>query len=42
LIQVDEVVSGILEIPELGLVLSDDLVSKEWPKISQTKNLGVI
>ena len=41
LIQVDEVVSGILEIPELGLVLSDDLVSKEWPKISQTKNLGV-
>ena len=42
LIQIDEVVSGILEIPELGLVLSDDLVSKEWPKISQTKNLGVI
>ena len=42
LFQIDEVVSGILEIPELGLVLSDDLVSKEWPKISQTKNLGVI
>ena len=42
LIQIDEIVSGILEIPELGLVLSDDLVSKEWPKISQTKNLGVI
>ena len=42
LIQIDEVVSGILETPELGLVLSDDLVSKEWPKISQTKNLGVI
>ena len=42
LIQIDEVVSGILEIPELGLVLSNDLVSKEWPKISQTKNLGVI
>ena len=42
LTQIDEVVSGILEIPELGLVLSDDLVSKEWPKISQTKNLGVI
>ena len=42
LIQIDEVVSGILEIPELGLVLSDDLVSKEWPKISQTKNPGVI
>ena len=42
LIQIDEIISGILEIPELGLVLSDDLVSKEWPKISQTKNLGVI
>ncbi len=42
LFQIDEVVSGILEIPELGLVLSDDLVSKEWPKVSQTKNLGVI
>jgi surfeit locus 1 family protein len=42
LMQIDEVVSGILEIPELGLVLSDDLVSEEWPKISQTKNLGVI
>ena len=42
LIQIDEVVSGILEIPELGLVLSNDLVSKEWPKVSQTKNLGVI
>ena len=42
LIQADEVVSGILEYPELGLVLSEDLVSKEWPKISQTKNLEVI
>ena len=42
LIQADEVVSGILEYPELGLVLSEDLVSKEWPKISQTKNLAVI
>ena len=42
LIEVDEIVSGILEYPELGLVLSEDLVSKEWPKISQTKNLEVI
>ena len=42
LIEADEVVSGILEYPELGLVLSENLVSKEWPKISQTKNLEVI
>jgi len=42
LIEAVEVVSGILEYPELGLVLSDDLVSKEWPKISQTKNLEVL
>ena len=42
LIETDEVVSGVLEYPELGLVLSEDLVSKEWPKISQTKNLEVI
>ena len=42
LIEADEAVSGILEYPELGLVLSEDLVSKEWPKISQTKNLAVI
>jgi|TARA_B100001113_G_scaffold53261_1_gene39245 surfeit locus 1 family protein len=42
LIEANEVVSGILEYPELGLVLSDDLVSKEWPKISQTKNLEVL
>ena len=42
LIEADEVVSGILEYPELGLVLSEDLVSKEWPKISQTKNLEII
>ena len=42
LIEADEVVSGILEYPELGLVLSEDLVSKGWPKISQTKNLEVI
>ena len=38
----NETVSGILELPELGLVLSNDLVSKEWPKISQSKNLEVL
>ena len=35
-------VSGILESPELGLVLSDDLVSPDWPKVSQTKNPKVL
>ena len=35
-------VSGILESPELGLVLSDDLVSPDWPKVSQTKNPEVL
>ena len=35
-------VSGILESPELGLVLSDDLVSPDWPKVSQTKNPNVL
>ena len=35
-------VTGILELPELGLVLSDDLVTTEWPKISQTKNAEVL
>ncbi len=31
-------VSGIIESPELGLVLSDDLITESWPKVSQTKN----
>ena len=35
-------VSGILEIPELGLVLSDDIVTSSWPKVSQTKNLEIL
>ena len=35
-------VSGILESPELGLVLSEDLVTKTWPKISQTKNPNIL
>ena len=42
LVDGDGVISGILEYPELGLVLSEDLISKEWPKVSQTKNLEVI
>ena len=42
LVEGDEVISGILEYPELGLVLTEDLISKEWPKVSQTKNLEVI
>ena len=38
----NERVSGILEYPELGLVLSGELVSDTWPKVSQTKNLEII
>ena len=37
-----ESVSGTLEQPELGLVLADELISNNWPKISQTKNVEVI
>ena len=37
-----ESVSGTLEQPELGLVLSDELISDNWPKISQTKNVEII
>ena len=37
-----ESVIGTLEQPELGLVLSDELISNNWPKISQTKNVEVI
>jgi cytochrome oxidase assembly protein ShyY1 len=42
LINSNERVSGILESPELGLTLSDELVTDVWPKVSQTKNLEVI
>ena len=35
-------VYGILENPELGFVLSEDLVTANWPKVSQTKNLEVL
>ena len=38
----NETVSGILELPELGLVLSNDLVTSEWPKISQSKNFEIL
>jgi len=37
-----ESVIGTLEQPELGLVLSDELISNNWPRISQTKNVEVI
>ena len=39
---IKEKVFGTLENPELGFVLSDILVSDDWPKVSQTKNLDVI
>ena len=42
MIETNENVTGILESPELGLVLSDNLVSESWPKVSQTKNLEII
>jgi len=42
MIETFEKVSGILEYPELGLVLSDELISDAWPKVSQTKNLEII
>ena len=42
LTDIRERVSGILESPELGLMLSDEVVSEKWPKISQTKNFEVI
>ena len=35
-------VRGILENPELGFVLSDNLLTETWPKVSQTKNIDVI
>jgi len=42
LIDISDKVTGILEYPDLGLVLSDELVSSDWPKVSQTKNIEVI
>jgi len=34
--------SGLLVNPELGFVLSEDLISKTWPKISQTQSLAYL
>ena len=34
--------SGLLVKPELGFVLSDELISGPWPKISQTQSLNYI
>ena len=34
--------SGLLVNPELGFVLSEDLISKSWPKISQTQSLDYL
>lgn len=42
IVEEEVVVTGILELPELGLVLSDDIVTNAWPKVSQTKNLDVL
>ena len=39
---IKEKVFGTLEDPELGFVLSDILVSEDWPKVSQTKSLKII
>ena len=35
-------VTGILELPDLGLILSDNIVTKSWPKVSQTKNMDIL
>ena len=35
-------VTGVLEQPELGLVLSDELFSSSWPKISQSKSIDAL
>ena len=35
-------VTGVLEQPELGLVLSDELFSASWPKISQSKSIEAL
>ena len=32
-------VSGVLESPEMGLMLSDDIFTDTWPKISQSKSI---
>ena len=37
--QINAEVSGLLVQPELGFILSDDLITDSWPKISQTQSL---
>ena len=32
-------VSGVLESPEMGLILSEDIFTNTWPKISQSKSI---
>ena len=35
-------VYGTLDSPELGFVLSDNLITKTWPKVSQSKNIEIL
>ena len=35
-------VSGVLEAPEMGLILSDDIFTNTWPKISQSKSISAL
>ena len=35
-------VSGVLETPEMGLILSEDIFTNTWPKISQSKSITVL
>ena len=35
-------VSGILEAPEMGLILSEDIFTNTWPKISQSKSITAL
>ena len=35
-------VSGVLEAPEMGLILSEDIFTNNWPKISQSKSITAL
>ena len=35
-------ITGVLESPELGLLLSEEVVSENWPKVSQSKNIDIL
>ena len=35
-------VSGVLEAPEMGLILSEDIFTNTWPKISQSKSISAL